>query len=151
LLSLSATLFCGLIGYLLLQRTDERLETERRTQLVSAIQDIRATGADVSELDPQFLRSLETIFGLKGLRFETEVAPAMREVQRAIDNDGRIVGWFTWERDQSMTEAWAELRPWLIASAAGLIGFAGLALWQVRRAVRFMADSEQRAWRLANT
>jgi diguanylate cyclase (GGDEF)-like protein len=150
LLALSAAFLCGIISYLLLHRADDRQELERRGQLVNAIQDIRATGADISELDPQFLRSLETIFGLKGLRFETEFASGLREVQPALDKDGRIVGWFTWERDQSMAETLSELQPWIISSALGLLGFAVLALWQIRRGVRALADGEQRAWRLAN-
>ena len=44
-------------------------------------------------------------------------------------------------------EAW---RDSLLAATGGLlIGFAVLALWQIRRAVRDLGSSEQRAWRLA--
>ena len=150
LFALSATFFCAIIGYLLVSRMDERQELERRVQLVSAIADIRAAGAEVSELDQQFLQGLERTYGLKSLRFEAELAPGPREVQPALDRSGRIVGWFTWERGESRIEALAGLMPFLAISAIGLVGFAWLALRQVRRAVRNLAASEQRAWRMAH-
>lgn len=149
--AVSALLFSAIVGYLLVNRFDDQQEQERRTQLVSAIADIRATGAEVSEVDPQFLQSLERMFGLKGLRFEPELAPGgVRETQPALDRDGRIVGWFSWERERSMAQALAWLLPFLAASAVGLVGFAVLALLQIRRSVRDLAASERRAWRLAN-
>ena len=148
--ALSATFFCVIIGYLLVHRIDDRQEAERRVQLVEAIGDIRASGADISELDPQFLTGLERSLGLKDLRFEAELDAGAREFQPAIDGEGRILGWFTWERDSTITQALLRLWPLLLASSIGLIGFAGLALWQVRRAMRDLAASEQWAWQLAH-
>jgi diguanylate cyclase (GGDEF)-like protein len=150
LFALSATLFCVIVGYLFLNRADDDREVERRAALVGAIADVRAGGTDVAELDSQFLEGLARTYGLKGLRFESELAANGREVQPALDRDGRIVGWFTWERDQSTAEALARLLPFLVVSAVSLVCFAGLALAQVRRSVRGLAESEQRAWQLAH-
>ena len=150
LFALSAAFFCVIIGYLLVHRIDDRQEADRRVQLVEAIGDIRASGADISELDPQFLAGLERSLGFKDLRFEDELDPGQREIQPALDGEGRILGWFTWERDSTISQALSRLWPLLLASAIGLVGFAGLAFWQVRRAVRELAWSEQWAWQLAH-
>src|ERR1700680_4484303 len=85
LFALSATFFCAIVGYLLVTRIDERQEVQRRVELVGAIADVRAMGAELSELDPQFLQGLERTFGLKDLRFEAELAAGTREVQPALD------------------------------------------------------------------
>ncbi len=150
LFALSASFFCVIIGYLLLHRADDRLAVERRVQLVGAIEDVRASGTDISELDPQFLHGLERMIGLKDLRYEAELSAGGREMQPALDREGRILGWFTWERDGAMIQALAKLWPLLTVSVIGLVGFAGLALWQVRRAMRDLAASEQWAWQLAH-
>jgi diguanylate cyclase (GGDEF)-like protein len=151
LFAVSAMLLSAIVAYLLVSRFDDQQDQERRTQLVTVIADVRATGGEVSELDPQFLRSLERMFGLRDLRFEAELPSNLtRETQPALDRDGRIVGWFTWERERSMAQALAWLLPFLVASAAGLVGFGVVALLQIRRSVRELGASERRAWRLAN-
>ena len=68
-------------------------------------------------------------------------------MQSVLDGKGRIVGWFTWEPDRSMSNALSQLRPLLALTGVFLIGFAGIALWQVRRAVRDLG--RERAARLA--
>src|SRR4029079_3064920 len=62
---------------------------------------------------------------------------------------GRIIGWFSWELDPAMSNALGQLKPLLALTGVFLVGFAGIALWQVRRAVRHLGLSEQRAWALA--
>jgi len=150
LFALSATFFCAIIGYVVVNRADDRQEVLRRMQLVAAIEDIRNSGTDPSELDTQFLSGLARTIGLKDLRFENELSDQSREVQPALDNSGRILGWFTWQRDDTISQALTSLEPMLMISAFGLIGFAGLALWQVRRSMRAFAASEQLAWQFAN-
>ena len=49
-----------------------------------------------------------------------------------------------------MSNALSQLRPLLALTGVFLIGFAGIALWQVRRAVRDLGKSEQLAWTLAH-
>ncbi|HEY7598372.1 MAG TPA: diguanylate cyclase, partial [Candidatus Limnocylindrales bacterium] len=150
LFALSAALFCALAGYALLRDADERQEVERRAALIGAIDDLRVTGADVSDLDPAAIRALERTAGLKDLRFERDPDAGAREVQSVLDRQGRIVGWFSWQPDGAMTAAIAELRPLLATAGLGLVLFAGLALWQLRRAMRELAGSEQRGWELAH-
>ena len=147
---LSAALFCAIIGFVLVRQADDRQEIERRAALNSTIEDIRTTDVDFSALDAKTIRALERTAGLKDLRFETEPAVSDREVQSVLDRQGRIVGWFSWEPDRSMTQAISKLKPLLAVTLLCLIGFAGVAAWQVRRAMRALAGSERLAWTLAH-
>ena len=147
---LTLALFCGIVGTVLVQRADDRQELERRTALLGAVEDLRASGADFTSLDPRAIRSMERTAGLKDLRFEMEPVKGDREVQSVLDRQGRIIGWFSWEPDRSLSNALSRLNPLLAAMGGLLICFAGVALWQIRRAVSDLGDSERRAWRLAH-
>ena len=147
---LTLALFCGIVGTVLVQRADDRQELERRTALLGAVEDLRASGADFTSLDPRAIRSMERTAGLKDLRFEMEPVKGDREVQSVLDRQGRIIGWFSWELDRSLSNALSRLNPLLAAMGGLLICFAGVALWQIRRAVSDLGDSERRAWRLAH-
>ena len=83
---------------------------------------------------PRHIKGMERTAGLKDLRFETEPVAGDREIQSVLDGQGRIIGWFSWEPDRSMSNALGQLRPLLALTGVFLIGFAGIALWQVRRA-----------------
>ncbi len=147
---LTLALFCGIVGTVLVQKADDRQELERRTALLGAVEDLRSSGADFSSLDPRAIRGIERTAGLKDLRFETEPVVGDRDVQSVLDRNGRIVGWFSWEPDRSLSNALSRLNPLLAFTGGLLICFAGIALWQVRRAVHDLGTSEQRAWRLAH-
>jgi diguanylate cyclase (GGDEF)-like protein len=155
---LSATFFCAIVGYALVRQADERQGIERRAALLGAIEDIRNAGADFHALDPRHIRNIERTAGLKDLRFETEPESKQefksetgeREIQSVLDRQGRILGWFSWQPDPSMSNALSELRPLLVLTALFLVGFAGVALWQVRRAVGDLSQSERLAWTLAH-
>lgn len=146
---LSATFFCVIVGYALVRQADDRQGLERRAALLGAIEDIRNSGADFSALDARHIKGMERTAGLKDLRFETEPASGDREVQSVLNGRGRIIGWFSWEPEHSMSNALGQLKPLLLLTGAFLIVFAGIALWQVRRAVRDLGHSEQLAWTLA--
>ncbi len=150
LFALCAAFFCAIAGMVLVRQADDRQELERRAALLGAIADIRISGTDVSALDPQIVRGLERTAGLKDLRFESEPVAGDREIQSVLDRQGRIVGWFSWEPDRSMSQALGKLRPLLLITGLCLIGFAGVALWQVRRALRDLGTSERLAWTLAH-
>ncbi len=147
---LSATFFCAIVGYALVRQADDRQGLERRAALLGAIEDIRSSGADFSTLDARHIKGMERTAGLKDLRFETEPVAGDREIQSVLNRHGRIIGWFSWEPDRSMSNALSQLRPLLALTGVFLIGFAGIALWQVRRAVRDLGTSEQLAWTLAH-
>jgi diguanylate cyclase (GGDEF)-like protein len=151
MLAISAAVFCTMVGCALVRQADEQQALERRNALLGTVQDIRASGADVSSLDPTLIRGLERMTGLKDLRFEADPAAGSgREIQSVLDAQGRIVGWFSWQADHSMAAALGHLLPLLTMTGVLLLGFLGLALWQVRRAVGDLGRSEMLAWSLAH-
>jgi diguanylate cyclase (GGDEF)-like protein len=147
---LAATAFCVVAGFVLVNRADDRLDLERRVALLGAVEELRAAGAGFKTFDPERLRSLERIAGLKDLRFESEPDTGGRELQSVMSRQGRIIGWFSWQPERSISKALSKLRPLLAIAGLCLIGFAALALWLIRRALRDLAASERRAWRLAH-
>ena len=146
----SAAFFSAIVGYALVGQADDRQGLERRAALLGAIDDIRSSGADFTALDARHIKGMERTAGLKDLRFETEPVTGDREIQSVLNRQGRIIGWFSWEPDRSMSNALSQLQPLLALTGVFLVGFAGIALWQVRRAVRDLGVSEQRAWTLAH-
>jgi len=147
---LCTTLFCVFAASVLLQQADEGRQVERRAALHGAIEAIRTAGIDFSALPEQRVRDIARIAGLKDLRFETGPAAAGRELQPVLNAQGRIVGWFSWEPDRSLTNALGPLKPLMTAATVLLIAFAGFAIWQVRRVLRDLAVSERKAWTLAH-
>ena len=147
---LAAVAFCAIAGFILVGQADDQLDLERRTALAAAVEEIRAAGGNVRAIDPRDLRAMERIAGLKDLRFETEPDASDRELQSVLDRQGRIVGWFSWQPERSISRALGRLQPVLAATGLGLIAFAALALWQIRRTLRELAMSERRAWQLAH-
>ena len=108
LLVAGAVLACVMLGSLLARQNDDTAERERRAALRSAIENVRAI-SDVTRLDRRFMVILEAASGLKDLRFETDPMADEREAQSVLDDRGRILGWFTWERERPMTEALTRL------------------------------------------
>ena len=146
----SAAFFCAIVGNGLVQRADERQGLERRAALLAAIQEVRDAGIDLGRLDAHRIRSIERTTGLKGLRFETEPTEDDREIQPLLDGHGRIVGWFSWQPENAMSNALGQLRPLAALTAIFLVAFAGISFWQVRRTVRDLGLSERLAWQLAH-
>ncbi|AMN42525.1 putative bifunctional diguanylate cyclase/phosphodiesterase [Rhodoplanes sp. Z2-YC6860] len=146
----SAAFFCGIVGNALVHQADEQQGVERRGALLGAIEDLRNSGADFYKLDPRRIQAIERTAGLKDLRFENEPVEDEREVQSVLDAHGRIVGWFSWVPNNTMSDALGELRPLAALTAIFLVGFAGLAFWQIRRTVRDLGKSERLAWQLAH-
>ncbi len=146
----SAAFFCAIVGNALVHQVDERQDLERRAALLGAIEDLRNSGADFARLEAGRVRAVERTAGLKDLRFETDPTEDDREVQSVLDAQGRIVGWFSWEPTNTMSDALGELRPLAAFTVIFLVGFAGLSFWQIRRTVRDLGKSERLAWRLAH-
>jgi diguanylate cyclase (GGDEF)-like protein len=143
-------LFCAVAGYALVRQADDRTGLERRAALLGAIEDVRKSGADFYRLDPRYIEAIERIVGVKDLRFGSEPAAGDREIQSVVDRQGRIAGWFSWQPEHSMSTALGQLSPLLLVTGVFLVGFACIALWQVRRAVRDLSASEKLAWTLAH-
>src|SRR6476661_2291160 len=121
LFALTLVVFCGIVGTVLVQKADDQQELERRTALLGAVEDLRTSGADFTALDPRAIRSMERTAGLKDLRFETEPVQGDREIQSVLDRQGRIIGWFSWEPDRSLSNALSRLNPLLAATGVLLI------------------------------
>ena len=149
-LAMGATLLSAGIGYGLAQQSDEHLWSEQRASLRNAIAEFRMLFGQSEQVDPRFVRMVEQSTGLKGLKFETEPPLSAREMQPVIDAHGRIAGFFTWDKAHPMTQAMNRLMPFIAGIAVVLVGFAGFSLWQLRRARRELAASEEQAARAAD-
>jgi diguanylate cyclase (GGDEF)-like protein len=150
LVAMGATLVSAGVGYGLAQQSDERLWSEQRGALRNAIAEFRNLFGVTREVDPRFVRMVEQSARLQDLKFEVEPAPGERETQPVLDANGRISGFFTWERTRPMTAAMDRLLPFIAAFSIALIGFAGFSLAQLRRAGRDLAASEEQARRAAD-
>ncbi len=150
LLAMGATMISTGVGYGLAHQSDERLWSEQRSALRNAISEFRNLFGQTREVDPRFVRMVEQSARLEGLKFEIEPVPSEREMQPVLDSNGRIAGFFTWERTRPMQTAMDRLIPFVVGAALSLVGFAGFSLWQLRRARCELAASEALAQRAAD-
>ena len=150
LLMVAAIVVCTVLGLMLAGQADDNLEGANRKSLRGAIEALQALSPDVSRLEPALLRALERASGLKELRLDSDPPERGREVQSLLDENGRIVGWFSWEAQRPATALMFRLLPLGALIAAGLLGFAGLTIWQLNRLGRLLVNSEQAASRLAH-
>jgi diguanylate cyclase (GGDEF)-like protein len=150
LLVLVATIVCAAIGLVLAWQADDKLEGANRKSLRGAIEALQVLSPDVSRLDPALIRALERASGLKDLRFDHDPPGNGREMQSLLDEKGRIVGWFSWEAQRPAMALMFRLLPLGALIAASLLGFAGLALWQLNRLGRLLVRSDETARRLAH-
>ena len=150
LLVVAATIICGVLGLVLADEADNRLDAEHRRALRGAIEALQAGSSERSRIEPASIRVLEHVSGLKDLRFESDPPDAGRDVQSLVDANGRIIGWFSWEAERPATALMLRLLPLAMLIAAGLLGFAGLAMWQLNRLGFMLARSEQTVHKLAH-
>ena len=130
------------------RNTDDRLETEHRNALRNNVERLHAV-PDIGEVDAQTLRLLEGLSGVKKLKWESELDQQGREVQSVQDANGRILGWFSWERDRPTTATAIRFLPLLMAIGAGLLLLAGLATWYARGLARELEAANERALRIS--
>ncbi len=145
LLAMGATALSVGVGYEVARRNDEHLAVDQRASLRNAVSEFRALFGQSGPLDPRFVRMVEQSTGLKDLKFETEPEANKRELQPVIDAQGRIAGFFTWDKTHPATDAMERLMPIIVGINALLICFAGFSLWQLRRARRELIASEEQA------
>jgi diguanylate cyclase (GGDEF)-like protein len=150
LVVLAGTIFGAVLGLFLAWQADDKLEGANRKSLRGTIEALQVLSPDLSRLDPALIRALERASGLKDLRFDGDPPGNGREMQSLLDEKGRIVGWFTWEAQRPATALMFRLLPLGALIAAGLLGFAGLALWQLNRVGRLLARSDEAARRLTH-
>ncbi len=150
LLVVVAAIVSSVLGLILAGQADDYLERSHRQALRGAIEAVQALSPDRSQIDPTLIGVLERASGLKDLRFESDPPLRGREVQSLIDQNGRIIGWFSWEAERPATSLMMRLLPLGALIAAGLLGLAGLSVWQLNRLGRLLVRSEQAAHRLAH-
>ena len=135
-------LICAAIGLADVQRNDSRLESQRHAALQSALDELRPVFGNADHFDPSELRLIERRADLADLRFDTELsADTSREVQSMTGAGGRILGWFSWTSDRTLSRAMSEL--WAIGAIVGiaLLICGGLALRSARRLVGAVSRS----------
>ncbi len=146
-----AMIVCAVIGYAVTQHEDGRLAAERHAALRVALDEMRPVFGSMARFDQAQLRLIERRAGLSDLRFNAEVAAdGSREVQSLHDDDGRIVGWFSWAADRGLVRAMDRL--WLLVGAAGvaLAICALLAAAAARRLARSLRLTTETVRRLTN-
>jgi diguanylate cyclase (GGDEF)-like protein len=146
-IAMGATLGCAVISYGVAQRSDEKLWSEQHAALGNAIVEFRVLFGKAGAIDPRFVHMVEQSVHLKGLKFETDPPPGEREMQPVMDAQGRIAGFFTWDRSHRMTLAMSRLLPLIGSIALVLVGFAAFALRQLKHARAELAASEELARR----
>jgi diguanylate cyclase (GGDEF)-like protein len=149
-LAIGATLGCAVVGYVLAQRSDARLWSEQHAALRNAIAEFPRMLAEPGAIDQRFLRLVEQSARLKDLKFQSDPLPGRREMQPALDGQGRIAGFFTWDRTYPTTLTMNRLLPAIGGIAVLLTGFAGFSLSQLKRARSQLVASEELARRAAD-
>ena len=150
LLTLGVVLVSTGVGYEVARHSDERLWAEQRLALRNATSEIRTMFAHGRDIDERFVRMIEHSARLQHLKFEIAPADDDREMQPVIDGEGRIAGFFTWERTAPTMAAMGALMPYIGALIIILIAFAGYALRHLRHAARDVSESEALARRAAD-
>jgi diguanylate cyclase (GGDEF)-like protein len=149
-IAMSAMLAGAIVGYGLARRSDERLWSEQHEALRNAVAGFRALFGNPGAIDPRLVHMIEQSARLQDLQFETEPSRNDREMQPVVDAQGRIAGFFTWDKTHPMTLTMNRLMPLFAGIAVALLGFAGYSLRQLARARRELAASEELARRAAD-
>ncbi len=149
-LVVAATISGLAIGYRSGQRSDEQLSMQQHAALRNTIAEFPAPLGRKGEIDPRLMRLAGQIAGVNNLKFERNSDSAARQMQPVMDTNGRIAGFFTWDKAEPATQALKRLAPIVSVIAVVLVGFAGLSLWQLRRARLELAVREIQAARAAD-
>jgi diguanylate cyclase (GGDEF)-like protein len=125
---------------------DDRIAVATAAALGSAS---GATLVTVATLDPRLADVLERTSGVEALRFDTGPAHGGRDVLSLMNGQGRIVGWMAWPTQSPTVTAATRMAPLLGVVGLCFAGFVALAIRQIRRSSRDLADREAEAIRTA--
>ena len=114
------------IGYRSGQRSDEQLSSQQHATLRNTIAEFSAPIGRKGEIDRRLMRLARQIAGVSNLKFDRNADADGREIQPVMDMDGRIVGFFTWEKSAPAAQTFKRLAPLVSIVAIVLAGFAGL-------------------------
>jgi diguanylate cyclase (GGDEF)-like protein len=143
-----AAFLCAALGYLLARQSDDRQDLEHRQALIAAVKELRGAMGTGAKFDEPAVRELERATGLKNLRWDAGRGGPAREMQPLVEN-GRIVGWFSWDRDARVTAAVTRLWPLFVLGMLCLGSFIGLLLWHVTRSGRALTTTRAQMRALA--
>jgi diguanylate cyclase (GGDEF)-like protein len=132
------------------QRSDEHLSLQQHAALRNMIAELSAPLGGKGEIDPRLMRLAEQVSGIHNFKFERSADAGGREMQPVMDINGRILGFFTWDKAAPATQALKRLAPLVFLAAVFLASFAWLALWQLRCARHALAAREMQAARAAD-
>lgn len=102
----------------------------------------------VTPMDEALVSGVGETAGVRSLRFETDPGAVQGPLHSQTDSRGRIIGWFGWEMPvDSGAPGWL----WVLPALGGLafLGFAGLSLFQIRRAAGGLEQIEFELRRIA--
>ncbi len=110
-----ATVLSASVGYRFAHQSDERLTSEQHAAVRNAVSEMRSPFSPSAEIDPHIVRIVEQTAGVNNLKFERDPNTAGRETRPAMNADGRIEGFFTWDTARPMMLAISRLAPLVVA------------------------------------
>jgi diguanylate cyclase (GGDEF)-like protein len=138
------------IGYRLARQSDDQLLSEQHAALRITISEFGASFVRSGEIDPRLVRAAERIAGVKNIKFERDADTAHREMHPLMNADGRIAGFFTWDKARPAMRIMDRVVSFAAAVTVVLVGFGILLLWQLKCARRELAIREAQAARAAD-
>jgi diguanylate cyclase (GGDEF)-like protein len=147
ILAVAATVLGTAIAYQQARQSDERLLVEQHAALRNAISEFRSQFVRPGDVDPRLMRAAEQIVGAGNIKFESHPGTSERETQPVMTPDGRIAGFFSWDKPRPMMQTTDRLMPVAAGITFVLIGFATVTLRQLKRARRELALREVAAAR----
>jgi len=134
-----------LLAYVLAVQSDDQREASQRQSLRDAVEEARPVLGEFPSLEHQALRLLERSSGVKSLKLEPDAAAGGGNLQSVVDRKGRIIAWLSFVPDRPLSSFLNRLRP-LTAGFLILLGAVAAALiWQLRKLMALLADSDRRA------
>ncbi|HEX4408376.1 MAG TPA: bifunctional diguanylate cyclase/phosphodiesterase [Xanthobacteraceae bacterium] len=121
LIALALAIFaCAAIGVSTTQHDDSRREAERHASLQVVLDQLGPIQGERDHFTAEQLAMIGQHAGLADLRFDADLsADRDREVQSLTDDQGRIVGWFSWTPDRSLIHTMDRL--WAVAGVMAVI------------------------------
>src|SRR5689334_20336938 len=150
MIAISLILFAAGSGFLFARFMDDRLSFEQHAALRNAIAEFQPPVAKSGEINPDLTRIAGKIVGVKNMTFRPEPDRTAGEIQPVMSLDGRIAGFFTWDKAHSLTETMKGLVPLAGVIVVVLAGFGAVCLRQLKTVRRELMVREEVAARAAD-
>ncbi|MGA7387273.1 MAG: hypothetical protein WA322_21175 [Pseudolabrys sp.] len=137
------------IGCRLARQSDAQLLSEQHAALRIAISEF-GVFVRSDEIDPRLVRTAARIAGVKNIKLERDPDTTNREMYPLMNADGRIAGFFTWDKARPAMRIMDRVVHFAAAITVVVVGFGILSLWQLKRARRELAMREAQAARAAD-